>query len=141
MSPRTRSAYHAIAIARAPTGVTPGYSPVLGATVGEDGRLTYVGDGEAQIWTADMTTAQTIEVGAGEVVNFNRVTYEPLSGAGQIVPGAAWAWTAAGGLAWYRVTVTLRVDSNGDDMGDRRRADLIGQAFTCGAAVCRSPDR
>jgi hypothetical protein len=67
------------AVAHAPTGVTPGYHPALGATVGEDGRLSRVAGVGEQFYPAlahaeDVTTCVEDAVTR---VGFTTLDYDP----------------------------------------------------------------
>lgn len=98
----TMHAETATKIARAPTGVTPGYHAVLGGTVTEDGRLRYVGGGTGLLAQYELDTDTTRTAGNTARINFDVQLYDPNS---LVTTGASWHFTPpAAGI--YRFTLS-----------------------------------
>lgn len=122
---RGLSAHGARKIAYEPTGVPPGYHPILGAAVTEDGRLRSVTQGVTPLIIDAIYTMSTTNTVLGDStpkrLNFNHQEHDPL---GQVTTGASWAFTAqAAGVYLFLVNAPLSI-GGGVDWLAADRADL-----------------
>ncbi len=110
----------ATSIARAPTGIEPGFDATTGITWTEDGRARYrttpSGAGAKLLSMHYKNSSQSISTSGTPVVNFDQEQYDPD---GLVTTGASWAFTVPAD-GWHLIAPKIRFEeiASGWSAGD-----------------------
>ncbi len=119
-----------------PTGVTPGYNPLVGATILPNGKLRYAREGASPFMVDAIYTMSTTNTVLGDTtpkrLNFNHQIHDPLS---QVTTGASWAFTAAAAGAYIVLVSAPLSIADGTPWVTADRADLTIQGDVSGTVA------